>query len=122
MIQNNLFYARGAPMHPSLMVIVGPGIGQSVPRGLSVDEPAPQQIGKKRRGPQPGKVRRYDDSDRALYLELEQIMNRTKESCSAAALILAESGKVAGRGTHKSSAKRLATLYQHDRRGCSRTG
>jgi hypothetical protein len=70
---------------------------------------------KKRRGPKPGALRRYDAADRELFPELERIMKDRQMSPTAAAHALAEDGKVKGSGTNDSRAKRLAALYQRNR-------
>ncbi len=72
---------------------------------------APQQ--RKRRGPQPGTLRRYEAADRALFPKLEQIMADKMESAWRAACTLAENGEVAGMGSSswESRAKRLLKLY-----------
>jgi hypothetical protein len=77
---------------------------------------------KPRRGPEPGTVDRFGDSDRALFSELEALM-AGEMSRSAAALQLADQGKVAGTGTPESRAKRLADRYRRERgSGANRIG
>ena len=56
----------------------------------------------RRRGPMPGTVDRYAKSDRALYAEIEHIMRAQQKSASAAALALAEVGRIQGRGGNES--------------------
>jgi hypothetical protein len=68
-------------------------------------------------GPEPGKLRRYEAADRALFTELERIMADEKKSRSAAALDLAKAGKIKGFGTPESRAKRLAELYKRESGG-----
>jgi hypothetical protein len=70
---------------------------------------------KRRRGPTPGALDRYGESDRALYSELERISHEEKTSITDAAQRLADSGKVSGTGTPKSRAKRLAERYRLER-------
>jgi hypothetical protein len=67
---------------------------------------------KRRRGPKPGALRRYEVSDKKLILELEQIMTACHISATAAARQLAEAGKIEGPGTHESCAKRLVAVYK----------
>jgi hypothetical protein len=66
-----------------------------------------------RPGPTPGTVRHYDAADIALFPELERLM-REGHSLSAAALKLADDGKIAGprTTTPASKAKRLAKLHK----------
>ena len=72
---------------------------------------------KRRYGPEPGTLRRYAADDRRLFRELKRIMNRERKSLTAAALDLAQADRIAGVGTAKSRAKRLAGLYQRERGG-----
>lgn len=75
---------------------------------------APEGREKRRRrrpGPEPGKLRRFDKSDANLFPELEQIMADQHKSVSAAARVLAEADRIKGIGTRESRAKRLAALY-----------
>jgi hypothetical protein len=81
--------------------------GSPAPNGaLAVD---------RRRGPKPGTVNRYGASDRALFPEVERIMQEDRVTAFAAALKLAEGSiggkRVEGFGTPKSRAKRLAGSY-----------
>jgi hypothetical protein len=62
-------------------------------------------------GPKPGTVRRYDASDSKLLPELERLMDDGL-SRTAATLMLAEAGKIAGPSTTASKAKRLARLHK----------
>jgi hypothetical protein len=68
----------------------------------------------RRFGPKPGTLRRYEAADRALFPELERIMAEKQMSRSAAALELAEAGRVKGRGGPQSRAKRLAALHKRE--------
>jgi hypothetical protein len=79
--------------------------------------PAPQntKTGRGRRGPEPGTLDRFRDVDRALYRDIERIIRKDRKSVSAAALELAEAGKVKGPGTATSRAKRLATRFKRER-------
>jgi hypothetical protein len=70
---------------------------------------------KRRYGPEPGTLRRYAADDRRLFPELKRIMNEERKSLSAAALDLAQAGRIAGIGTPQSRAKRLAALYKRER-------
>jgi hypothetical protein len=73
---------------------------------------------KRRRGPEPGTLKRYAAADRELFPELERIMRTDRVSLSAAAQKLASGevcGKeVSGNGTPLSHAKRLAELYRRE--------
>ena len=69
----------------------------------------------RRRGPEPGTVDRYGAKDRALFPELEALL-ADGLSVTAAALRLAEEGKIAGVGASGSKAKRLADRYRRERR------
>jgi len=72
--------------------------------------------GRRRPGPKPGTVRRYDEADRALFPEIDRIMKEDRLTAHAAALKLAHNGQVAGQGsTPESRAKRLATEYLRER-------
>ena len=82
-----------------------------------VGHSASATVRKRRFGPEPGKLRRYEAGDRALFPELERIMAEKQNSLSAAALELAEAGQVKGPGTALSRSKRLAALYNRDRGG-----
>jgi hypothetical protein len=70
---------------------------------------------KRRPGPTRGELRRFEDADRALFPELKQMMAERHMSRSAAALVLAEAGKILGSGTTKNRAKRLAELYGREK-------
>jgi hypothetical protein len=69
----------------------------------------------KSRGPKPGIIRRYAEDDRKLFPAMEQRMREEKLSYREAAARLADEGKVDGRGTKNSSARRLADLYKLER-------
>jgi hypothetical protein len=88
---------------------------------LAPEAPIPAEavnVKKRRRGPAPGALDRYSAADRKLYTEVERIMRDEKLSVSAAALRLAEDGKLAGTGTStpQSRARRLAERYRRERR------
>jgi hypothetical protein len=53
-------------------------------------------------------------ADRALYPEIDELRRRDGLSVNSAALKLALAGKVVGKGTAESRAKRLASLYYED--------
>ena len=78
--------------------------------------PTPQNIKARRgrRGPAPGAVDRYREADRALFPEIRRIMRREGKSLYAAALKLAELGKVKGAGTSVSRAKRIARRFNSE--------
>lgn len=69
----------------------------------------------KPRGPRPGSIGRFDASDRALFSEIERLIQREHLSPGEAAQKLAGEGKVAGRGTEESRVRRLARLYRTER-------
>jgi hypothetical protein len=79
-------------------------------------EPRLAEPHKRRRGAAPGKLDRYRESDRALFDELKLMMRDRMMSSTAAANILADQGRVAGIGTEKSRAKRLAERFRRDHR------
>jgi hypothetical protein len=87
--------------------VIGEGVGHS----------GSDAVRKRRFGPEPGKVRRYEAGDRELFSELERIMAEKQKSRSAAALELAEAGRIKGHGTAQSRATRLAALHNRDRGG-----
>jgi hypothetical protein len=86
-------------------------------RNGSVPIPAPgaNPIAGARRGPEPGKLRRYDAADRALFPKIGQIMRRDKISCTAAVRILTEHKKIVGTGSLESSVKRVVRFYRRSR-------
>ena len=86
----------------------------ATPLGPLVVVQAPPRKGRK--GPAPGKLARYRESDRACYAELEWLMREECLSASAAARELAEAGKVEGVGSPESRARRLVKLYRADSR------
>jgi hypothetical protein len=55
-----------------------------------------------RKGPAPGTVDRFGESDRALFPEIERIMREGHETVHAAALELASARKIQGGGTPES--------------------
>jgi hypothetical protein len=67
-----------------------------------------------RRGPSPGTVDRYGDSDKALFQDIKRIMRLERKSVHAAALDLARADKVQGHGTSESRAKRLAKRFRRE--------
>jgi len=73
-----------------------------------------QQAAARHRGPRPGTVDRYRDSDRALYREVERLMQDEHLSCTAAAMKLAEARRVAGIGSAESRARRLAQRFARE--------
>jgi hypothetical protein len=76
--------------------------------------PAVATARKRRRGPVPGSVDRFGESDRALFPELERIMRDHRKSAYGAAHDLAP--KIEGAGTEASRAKRLASRYLRSRK------
>jgi hypothetical protein len=81
------------------------------PQGRTLSEQSMVRTRKRRYGPQPGTLRRYEKSDRKLFAKLKKIMSTQHKSATAAAYVLAESGEVEGIGTNRSRAMRLAALY-----------
>ena len=87
----------------------------------SAVEPQPQTVAelqpppRRRKGPAPGTVNRYEMSDRELYPELERLAKKCG-SVTAAARQLADEEKIAGTGTStkESRARRLASRYFRD--------
>jgi len=65
----------------------------------------------RRKGPVPGTLKRYRDSDRALFPRLEQLMQDEKLSATKAARRLADAGQIAGDGAPESLARRLVKEY-----------
>ena len=76
--------------------------------------PLPPQPPHKRKGPAPGKLDRFRESDRALYPDLERIMREQHISLTAAARQLADDSRVDGVGRSESRARRLARRYSDD--------
>jgi hypothetical protein len=81
------------------------------------DPQNPRMAPPSRKGPAPGTVDRFGEADRRLFPEIRRIMRKKHKSLHAAALELAEAGKVEGSGTPHSRAKRLAKGFrtQHPR-------
>jgi hypothetical protein len=67
-----------------------------------------------RRGPKPGRVDRYGADDRALFPTIIEMIS-TGGSVRAAALQLAEQGKITGHGSKESRAKRLERKFLRHR-------
>jgi hypothetical protein len=76
--------------------------------------PAVATARKRRRGPEPGSVDRFGESDRALFPELERVMRDHRMSANAAARELAS--RIEGAGAEASKAKRLASRYLRSRK------
>jgi hypothetical protein len=83
-----------------------PSDGDAVPSAATL---------RRKRGPVPGELDRYGAADRALFNDLERIMQQSMVSVTEAAKHLAESKKVAGIGSDLSRAKRLAQRYRRER-------
>ncbi|HXC28708.1 MAG TPA: hypothetical protein VNV38_12185 [Stellaceae bacterium] len=66
----------------------------------------------KRRGPAPGSVSRYSESDRELHAEIRAAMAKGSRSLSAVCQQLADEGKVQGGGTASSLARRLRESFK----------
>ncbi len=77
--------------------------------------PAVGTAGKRRKGPQPGSVDRFGQSDEALFPEIDRITRESRKSVHAATLELALKGRIEGTGTDASRAKRLANRYRKAR-------
>ena len=71
---------------------------------------------KPRRGPEPGRVARFANDDRALFGAMTRIIQRESKSPTEAARDLVCKGKVNGRGTPESRVLRLARLYRKESR------
>lgn len=78
--------------------------------------PGIQQAPARHRGPRPGTVDRYRDGDRALYPEVDRLMQDEHLSRTGATLKLAEANRVAGVGSADSHARRLAQRFARERR------
>ena len=89
--------------------------GATPPGPLNVVQCLPS-MPPRRKGPAPGSVDRYSESDRALYPDLKRLMQKQKLSTTAAARQLANDNKVAGIGSLESRARRLARRYLADSR------
>ena len=73
-------------------------------------------VGKRpRRGPTPGEIDRHAVSDRALFPEVNRLVDESHKSVHAAALELALAGRIEGVGTPESRAKRLAKRFRKER-------
>src|SRR6266567_5127536 len=90
---------RFEPKGPTPPTTTRQPVNQAVNHGKSY-------AAQKRRGPEPGTLRRYEAADRELFTELERIMADQQKSRSAAALDLAQAGRIAGVGSPESRAKR----------------
>jgi hypothetical protein len=77
--------------------------------------PAVPRTGKRRKGPRPGSVDRFGQSDEALFPEIDRITRESRKSVHAATLELALKGRIEGIGTDASRAKRLANRYRKAR-------
>ena len=105
---------------PASMVVDSQPIERTEPSLVVIEtasEPSvlPGETAKGKRGPKPGTVRRYAESDRALFPDIERLTKDKHTSANAAALELANQGKVAGTGLPESRSKRLANLYLKER-------
>ena len=85
---------------------------------MAIAPEASDEDRRRRRGPEPGTLKRYRESDRELFPEIERIMRVDKVSATAAAKNLADEGRVEGTGTLASRARRLVAAY-HAQRGKS---
>jgi hypothetical protein len=70
-------------------------------------------IERPRRGPIPGKLRRYADSDQALFPEMDRIIREQRVSPTEAARQLVE--EIRGSGCEESKVRRLAKAYSKSR-------
>jgi hypothetical protein len=84
--------------------------------------PAVAAAPKRRKGPEPGSVDRFGDSDEALFPEIDRIRRESRKSVHAATLELAFAGRIEGTGSEASRAKRLAGRYRKARRLLAETG
>jgi hypothetical protein len=69
---------------------------------------------KPRRGPEPGRVARFANDDRALFGSMTRIIQRESKSPTETARDLVCKGKAKGRGTLESKVLRLARLYRKE--------
>ena len=78
----------------------------------SLQPPAPEKSGKRRRrpGPRPGAINRFAEADRALFPEMTKLIKQQHISPREAAQRLSD--KIKGRGTIDSRIRRLATRYR----------
>jgi hypothetical protein len=74
--------------------------------------PVPQPV-RRKRGPKPDTIRRFDKADRSLFPEIDRLM-QTRMSLHAATLELAREKRVAGTGTDESKAARLRRAYRRE--------
>ena len=109
---------KGCPFfnRPDLIVVIKEAVLDFAQRH---DLPSPSwwavaTARKTRRGPEPGTVDRFGESDRALYPEIERIMREGHKTVHAATLELAS--KVQGSGAPENRAKRLADRFREERR------
>jgi hypothetical protein len=86
--------------------------GASLADDSSGKTPAVATARKPRRGPEPGTVDRFSESDRAVFPEIERIMRESRKSLNAATFELASAGRIKGTGTAASLARRLAKRYR----------
>jgi hypothetical protein len=82
------------------------GTRQSLDKFLGVSASKP--------GPAKGELKRFDEDDRALFPEVQRLMDGGK-SLTAATQQLADEDLVTGIGTPESRAKRLARAYTRER-------
>jgi hypothetical protein len=106
---------KGLPLSNSAATPPGPFRIVEQPARQPEQQPARPR---RRKGPVPGTVDRFGESDRALYPELKRLMREERMSINAAALKLADEGKVEGVGTSTpgSRAHRLAHRYRKEDR------
>jgi hypothetical protein len=95
-------------------VHVAPSAAKGAPAEQAASSP-PAKTGPEPKGKRGPKGRRTAPADRALFDELEAKMRGKGLSPTAAAIELAEEGKVTGGGSADSRGKRLARLYLHER-------
>lgn len=88
--------------------MIGPEHADAAPTG----QPSAVSKSRKARGPVPGNVRRYAESDRNLFPTIEALIKGGRMSITAAARRLADDGEVEGNGTPESRAKRLADAFR----------
>jgi hypothetical protein len=93
-----------------------PALSAATPLGPLNVVQCPPSKPRRRKGPVPGTVDRYSESDRALYPELKRLIKKERLSATAAALQLANDNRVAGIGSVQSRARRLAGRYLEDNR------
>jgi hypothetical protein len=77
-------------------------------------------LSRRRRGPKPGDIARFNESDKRLFGAIELLMKDRNISATEAVRRLDHEGKVKGRGSAASQITRLSRLFREERRGSKR--